>query len=109
MSSRPTKDRSGGKAPPVLDTSRRVQERHGRKRICHGTVEGHLSAEGLDFSIIVSRFNDFITMRLLDGALDALLRHGARDEQITVYRVPGAFEIPMMAKKSLIWARLVMP
>jgi 6,7-dimethyl-8-ribityllumazine synthase len=63
------------------------------------TVEGHLSAEGLDFSIIVSRFNDFITMRLLDGALDALLRHGARDEQLTVYRVPGAFEIPMMAKK----------
>jgi 6,7-dimethyl-8-ribityllumazine synthase len=43
------------------------------------TVEGHLSAEGLDFSIVVSRFNDFITMRLLDGALDALLRHGARD------------------------------
>ena len=47
-------------------------------------VEGHLSAEGLEFSIIVSRFNDFITMRLLDGALDALLRHGARDERITV-------------------------
>jgi 6,7-dimethyl-8-ribityllumazine synthase len=63
------------------------------------TVEGHLSAEGLDFSIIVSRFNDFITMRLLDGALDALLRHGARDERITVYRVPGSFEIPMLAKK----------
>jgi len=63
-------------------------------------VEGRLSAEGLDFSIIVSRFNDFITTRLLDGAMDALLRHGASDERITIYRVPGSFEIPMMAKKS---------
>ena len=62
-------------------------------------VEGYLTAEGLDFSIVVSRFNDFITARLLDGALDALLRHGASDERITVYRVPGSFEIPMMAKK----------
>src|SRR5438552_257013 len=62
-------------------------------------IEGLLSAEGLDFSIVVSRFNDFITVRLLDGALDALLRHGASDERITVYRVPGSFEIPMMAKK----------
>ena len=64
-------------------------------------VEGQLSAAGLDFSIIVSRFNDFITARLLDCALDALLRHGASDERITVYRVPGSFEIPMMAKKVL--------
>lgn len=64
-------------------------------------VEGQLSAADLDFSIIVSRFNDFITARLLDGALDALLRHGASDARITVYRVPGSFEIPMMAKKVL--------
>lgn len=62
-------------------------------------VEGQLTAEGLDFSIIVSRFNDFITERLLAGALDALCRHGASDDRITVYRVPGSFEIPMMAKK----------
>lgn len=62
-------------------------------------VEGQLSAAGFDFSIVVSRFNDFITARLLDGAMDALLRHGASDERITVYRVPGSFEIPMMAKK----------
>jgi 6,7-dimethyl-8-ribityllumazine synthase len=62
-------------------------------------VEGHLSAVGLKFAIIVSRFNDFITMRLLDGAMDALLRHGASDEQITVYRVPGSFEIPLLARK----------
>jgi 6,7-dimethyl-8-ribityllumazine synthase len=62
-------------------------------------IEGHLSAVGLEFVIIVSRFNAFITTRLLDGAMDALLRHGASDEHITVYRVPGSFEIPLLAKK----------
>ena len=62
-------------------------------------VEGHLSAVGLRFTIVVSRFNDFITARLLDGAMDALIRHGASDEFITVYRVPGAFEIPLLARK----------
>lgn len=62
-------------------------------------VEGHLSAAGLDFSIVVSRFNDLITSRLLDGALDALRRHGADDDRVTVYRVPGAFEIPLLAAK----------
>ena len=59
--------------------------------------EGQLSAAGLEFAIIVSRFNEFITERLLDGAVDALLRHGADDEAITVYRVPGSFEVPLMA------------
>jgi 6,7-dimethyl-8-ribityllumazine synthase len=62
-------------------------------------VEGHLSAAGLRFAIIVSRFNEFITVRLLDGALDALRRHGATEDHLTVYRVPGAYEIPMLAKK----------
>ena len=62
-------------------------------------VEGHLSAAGVRFTIVVSRFNDFITSRLLDGAMDALVRHGASDEHITVYRVPGSFEIPLLAKK----------
>ena len=62
-------------------------------------VEGQLSAAGLEFAIIVSRFNEFITERLLDGAVDALLRHGASDEAITVYRVPGSFEVPLMARK----------
>jgi len=62
-------------------------------------IEAHLSAVGLAFSIVVSRFNDFITMRLVDGAVDALIRHGASDDQITVYRVPGSFEIPQMAHK----------
>jgi len=62
-------------------------------------IEGELQAKGLKFGIIVSRFNDFITSRLLDGATDALLRHGAKDDDIEVVRVPGAFEIPLIAKK----------
>lgn len=61
--------------------------------------EGELQAKGLRFSIIVSRFNDFITNRLLDGAVDALLRHGATEQDIEVVRVPGSFEIPLIAKK----------
>ena len=57
-------------------------------------IEGTLDATGLSFAIVVSRFNSFITDRLLEGALDTLVRSGARAEQITVVRVPGAFEIP---------------
>ncbi|MBA4418380.1 MAG: 6,7-dimethyl-8-ribityllumazine synthase [Syntrophus sp. (in: bacteria)] len=60
--------------------------------------EGKLDAKGFRFAIIVSRFNSFITERLLEGALDALKRHGAEDEQIDIYKVPGAFEIPLVAK-----------
>ena len=63
-------------------------------------IEGHLNAEGLKFCIIVSRFNDFITSRLLSGAEDALLRHGTPDDDIEVIRVPGSFEIPLIAKKA---------
>lgn len=62
-------------------------------------VEGKLNAEGLKFGIVVGRFNSFIGERLLEGALDALVRHGADDQQITVARVPGAFEIPLAAQK----------
>lgn len=62
-------------------------------------IEGELQAKGLKFGIIVSRFNDFITSKLLDGAMDALLRHGAKEEDVVVVRVPGSFEIPMVAKK----------
>ena len=62
-------------------------------------VEGQLSAEGFRFAIIVSRFNDFISSRLVEGAMDALKRHGAGEEQISVIKVPGAFEIPVVAKK----------
>jgi len=62
-------------------------------------IEGELQAEGLKFGIIVSRFNDFITSKLLDGALDALRRHGASEKDIEVVKVPGSFEIPMVAHK----------
>lgn len=64
-----------------------------------GAVEGSLSAVGFRFAVVVSRFNDFISSRLLDGALDAFQRHGAEEAGITVIRVPGAFEIPLSAKK----------
>jgi len=60
--------------------------------------EGELQAKGLKFAIIISRFNDFITGKLLDGAVDALVRHGAAEQNIDVIRVPGAFEIPLAAK-----------
>ena len=62
------------------------------------TLEGELSAAGLKVGIVVSRFNDFITSRLLGGALDALGRSGASDADITVAKVPGAREIPAIAK-----------
>jgi len=62
-------------------------------------IEGELQAKGLKFGIIVSRFNDFITSKLLDGAVDALVRHGAKDADIEVVKIPGAFEIPLIAKK----------
>ena len=68
-------------------------------------IEAKLLAEGKKFALVVSRFNDFITERLLEGALDGLLRSGARDEDIEVVRVPGAFEIPLMAKKMASTAR----
>lgn len=62
-------------------------------------TEGRLSARGLKFAIVLSRFNEFITSRLLDGALDAILRHEGEEELIEVFKVPGAFEIPPLAKK----------
>ena len=62
-------------------------------------VEGELQAKGLKFGIVISRFNEFITGKLLDGAHDALVRHGAREEDISVVKVPGSFEIPIVARK----------
>lgn len=62
-------------------------------------LEGKLLGEGKKFAIIVSRFNDFITSRLLDGAVDALVRCGANEADIVIIKVPGAFEIPLVAKK----------
>ena len=62
-------------------------------------LEGKLLAEGKKFALIVSRFNDFITDRLVGGALDALQRSGAKEADIEIIKVPGAFEIPLAAKK----------
>ena len=61
--------------------------------------EGELQAKGLKFAVIVSRFNDFICSKLLDGAIDALMRHGASEQNIEIIKVPGSFEIPLAAKK----------
>jgi len=63
------------------------------------TLEGKLLAEGLKFGIIAARFNEFITSKLVGGALDALTRHGAADANIELAWVPGAFEIPLIAQK----------
>lgn len=62
-------------------------------------IEAGLQAKGKKFGIIASRFNDFITGKLMDGALDALIRSGADDKDIAVLKVPGAFEIPLAAQK----------
>lgn len=61
-------------------------------------TQGDLSAKGLKFGIVAARFNDFITARLVEGALDALTRHGAVDGDIEIVKVPGSFEIPLAAK-----------
>jgi 6,7-dimethyl-8-ribityllumazine synthase len=61
--------------------------------------EGKLLGEGLKFALVVSRFNEFITAKLLEGAMDALWRHGVAEEDVTVARVPGSFEIPLVAKR----------
>jgi 6,7-dimethyl-8-ribityllumazine synthase len=61
--------------------------------------EGNLIGEGLKLCLVTSRFNEFITMRLMDGAKDGLIRHGVKEEDIEIARTPGAFEIPLVAKK----------
>ncbi|MGI1822804.1 6,7-dimethyl-8-ribityllumazine synthase [Exiguobacterium sp. TRN 1102] len=63
------------------------------------TFEGNLVGEGLKIGIVVGRFNDLITIRLLDGAKDALKRHGVKEEDVSLAFVPGAFELPLVAKK----------
>jgi 6,7-dimethyl-8-ribityllumazine synthase len=63
------------------------------------TIEGKLVAKGMKFGIVASRFNDFISGRLIDGAVDALTRAGADEKDIQIYKVPGAFELPLVAKK----------
>ncbi len=63
------------------------------------TIQGHLNSAGLKFAIVVSRFNDFVTSRLLEGALDALKRTGTLESDLLIVRVPGSFEIPLVAAK----------
>lgn len=62
-------------------------------------IEGNLKADGKKFAIVVARFNSFLVEKLLEGALDSLVRSGATESDIDVVRVPGAFEIPLVAKK----------
>ena len=63
------------------------------------TLEGALIAKGKRFGIVASRFNDFITKDLVDGCVDILLRHGVKEEDVSLTWVPGAFEIPLLALK----------
>lgn len=62
-------------------------------------IEGQLDATGLKFGVVISRYNSFISKRLLEGVMDGLLRHGAQEEEIAVLWVPGSFEIPLAALK----------
>ncbi len=67
--------------------------------MANSVIEGKLKAEGFRFAIIVSRFNDIICSRLVEGAMDALMRHGASEKNVVLVKVPGAFEMPLVAKK----------
>ena len=62
-------------------------------------IEGKIVAKGMKFGIAASRFNDFICGRLIDGAMDALIRAGAEEKDVQIFKVPGAFELPLMAQK----------
>ena len=62
-------------------------------------IEGTLKAQGIKVALVAGRFNDFITSKLVEGALDTLKRHGAADQNLTVVWVPGSFEIPLVARK----------
>lgn len=62
-------------------------------------IEGKIVAKGMKFGIVASRFNDFISGRLIDGAIDVLVRAGAEEKDIQVFKVPGAFELPLVSKK----------
>lgn len=63
------------------------------------TIEGHLNAADLSFALVATRFNDFIVDRLVSGAIDYLVRHGANEDKVTLIRIPGAFELPIVCKK----------
>lgn len=65
-------------------------------------IEGNLSAQGIRFGLVVSRFNDFIGQKLVEGAADCIVRHGGSAEDITVIRCPGAFELPSVSRKAAL-------
>jgi 6,7-dimethyl-8-ribityllumazine synthase len=88
-----------GKRKEKIGKRKQKGNHGGRKRSMPKIIEAKLLAEGKKFSLVVSRFNDFISERLLEGALDGLIRSGAKDEDIDIVKVPGAFEIPLLAKK----------
>lgn len=69
------------------------------------TIEGHLDAKGLKFALLVTRFNSFVTERLLTGALDALARTGANPDDIEIVRVPGSWELPVVAREVALQKR----
>ena len=68
-------------------------------------IEGKIVAKGMKFGIVASRFNDFICGRLIEGAIDSLMRAGAEEKDIAIYKVPGSFELPLTAKKLATSAR----
>ena len=68
-------------------------------------IEGKIVAKGMKFGIVASRFNDFICGRLIEGTIDALMRAGAEEKDIAIYKVPGSFELPLTAKKLATSAR----
>jgi len=70
------------------------------------TYEGMLDAKGFRFGLVVSRFNELLTGRLLEGALDCLARHGARDEDIMVVKVPGSWELPLVAERLAVSGKI---
>ena len=63
------------------------------------TISGDMITKGKSFGIVVSRFNEFVSTKLLDGAVDTLVKHGVKDEEISIVWVPGSFETPLLAKK----------
>ncbi len=77
---------------------RTLKSEIGREGEMPKIIQGDLSGKGLKFGIVAARFNDFITSRLLEGALDALQRHGVAESDIEVVKVPGSYEIPLAAK-----------
>jgi 6,7-dimethyl-8-ribityllumazine synthase len=69
------------------------------------TIQGHLIGTGKRFAVVAGRFNSFISDRLIEGAVDCLQRHGVEDEAITIIKVPGSFELPMIAAKAALSGR----